>query len=74
VAALLWAVAYALLGVLSGGIFDNPLIATLLATVLILIVGAVLNLIAAHRRKRKKAAAEHERPAPAEPTSSGSPS
>ena len=31
-AALVWAVAYALLGVVSGGIFDSPLIATLLAT------------------------------------------
>ena len=31
-AAFLWAVAYALLGVVSGGIFDSPLIATLLAT------------------------------------------
>jgi len=55
-AALLWAVAYALLGVVSGGIFANPLIATLLATVLVLLVGAVLNLVAARRRRRKHAA------------------
>ena len=74
VAALLWAVAYALLGVLSGGIFDNPLIATLLATVLILIVGALLNLVAARRRKRRKESApEHSTAGSApEPTSSGS--
>ena len=51
VAALLWAIAYAALGVLSGGIFDSPLLATLLATLLILVVGAVLNLIGNRRRK-----------------------
>jgi membrane protein DedA with SNARE-associated domain len=58
-AAVLWAVAYALLGVLSGGIFDSPLLATLLATLLILVIGAVLNLVSARRRKH---------PAPAERT------
>ncbi|WP_448642039.1 DedA family protein [Geodermatophilus sp. URMC 63] len=51
-AAALWAVAYALLGVVSGGVFDNPLVATLVATVLVLVVGAVLNLAGAHRRRR----------------------
>jgi membrane protein DedA with SNARE-associated domain len=51
VAAFLWALAYALLGVVSGGIFDSPLIATLVATVLVLVVGAGLNLIAARRRR-----------------------
>ena len=50
-AALLWAIAYAALGVLSGGIFDSPLLATLLATLLILLVGAVLNLIGNRRRR-----------------------
>jgi membrane protein DedA with SNARE-associated domain len=50
-AALLWAVAYALLGVVSGGIFDSPLLATLLATLLVLVVGGVLNLVSAHRRR-----------------------
>jgi membrane protein DedA with SNARE-associated domain len=57
-AALLWAVAYALLGVVSGGIFANPLVATLLATVLVLLFGAALNLVAARRRRRKHAADE----------------
>ena len=51
-AGLVWAVAYALLGVVSGGIFDSPLIATLIATLLVLLVGVVLNLVSAHRRKR----------------------
>jgi membrane protein DedA with SNARE-associated domain len=51
VAGLVWAGAYALLGVLSGGIFDSPLVATLLATVLVLLVGVVLNLVSAHRRR-----------------------
>lgn len=53
VAALLWAVAYDLLGVVSGGIFDSPLIATLLATVLVLLVGGVLNLVASRRRRHR---------------------
>ncbi|SDY39377.1 membrane protein DedA, SNARE-associated domain [Modestobacter sp. DSM 44400] len=50
-AGLVWAVAYALLGVVSGGIFDSPLLATLIATVLVLLVGVVLNLVSAHRRR-----------------------
>ena len=50
VAATLWAIAYAALGVLSGGIFDSPLLATLLATLLVLVVGGVLNLLGARRR------------------------
>jgi membrane protein DedA with SNARE-associated domain len=50
-AAFLWAVAYAALGVVSGGIFDSPLIAVLLATVLVLLVGAVLNVVGARRRR-----------------------
>jgi membrane protein DedA with SNARE-associated domain len=52
-ACLLWAVAYTLIGILSGGLFDNPLIATLLAAVVILILGGLLNLVSARRRKRK---------------------
>jgi membrane protein DedA with SNARE-associated domain len=52
-ACLLWAIAYTLIGILSGGLFDNPLIATLLAAVLILILGGVLNLVSSRRRKRK---------------------
>jgi membrane protein DedA with SNARE-associated domain len=51
VAALLWSIAYALLGVLSGGIFDSPLLATLLATVLVLVVSAGVNLIGSRRRR-----------------------
>ena len=52
VACLLWAIAYALLGVVSGGIFDSPLLATLLATLLILLISAVLNLVVGARRRR----------------------
>jgi membrane protein DedA with SNARE-associated domain len=48
-AAAVWAAAYALLGVLSGGIFDSPLLATLIATLLVLLVGLLLNLLP-HRR------------------------
>jgi membrane protein DedA with SNARE-associated domain len=50
---LLWAVAYALLGVVSGGVFDSPLVATLLATLLILVVSATINLLVARRRRAK---------------------
>jgi membrane protein DedA with SNARE-associated domain len=50
-AAAIWAVAYALLGVVSGGVFDSPLIATLIATVLVLLVGLVLNLVSHHRNR-----------------------
>jgi membrane protein DedA with SNARE-associated domain len=56
-ACFLWAVAYALLGVVSGGIFDSPLPATLLATLLVLLVGGVVNLVGA-RRKRHPTPAE----------------
>ncbi len=62
-AALLWALAYALLGVVSGGIFDSPLIAVLIATVLVLLVGAVLNAVAARRRRRRAPSPEPD-PAP----------
>jgi membrane protein DedA with SNARE-associated domain len=52
-ACLLWAVAYALLGVVSGGLFDNPLVATLIATTLILLITVVVGLVA-RRRERKR--------------------
>lgn len=57
-AAFLWAVAYALLGVVSGGIFDSPLVATLVATGLVLVVGLVGNLVASRRRTKRAAAAD----------------
>lgn len=59
-ACVLWAVEYALLGVVSGGIFDNPLIATILATVLVLLVTVLVNLIARLRRARAEARAEEK--------------
>ncbi|GAA1846779.1 hypothetical protein GCM10009836_27990 [Pseudonocardia ailaonensis] len=60
VACLLWAVAYSLLGILSGGLFDNPLIATLVAAALVLVVGAVSALIGrAVRTRRARHAQEH---------------
>jgi membrane protein DedA with SNARE-associated domain len=58
VACVLWAVAYAALGVLSGGIFDSPLLATLLATLLILVLGGVLNLVSSRRRRRRASTPE----------------
>ncbi|SCX40225.1 membrane protein DedA, SNARE-associated domain [Klenkia marina] len=53
-AATLWAVAYALLGVVSGGIFDDPLVATLVATALVLLVGLLSNRLAARRRRKRE--------------------
>jgi membrane protein DedA with SNARE-associated domain len=50
-AATLWALMYALLGVVSGGIFDSPLLATLVAALLVLLVGGVLNVVSARRRR-----------------------
>ncbi len=71
-AAALWAVAYALLGVLSGGLFDNPLVATLVATLLVLLVGALLGVVQSRRRRHPDdrpagpdEAAGEEEPAPA---------
>jgi membrane protein DedA with SNARE-associated domain len=52
-ASLVWAVAYALLGIVSGGIFDSPLIATLLATVLVLLVTVLLNVVSRYRKRSK---------------------
>jgi membrane protein DedA with SNARE-associated domain len=49
---LLWAIAYAVLGVVSGGIFDDPLIATLLAAALVLAVAAVSAMVGRLLRQR----------------------
>ncbi|WP_329072203.1 DedA family protein [Amycolatopsis sp. NBC_01480] len=54
IACVLWAVAYSLLGIISGGIFDSPLIATLLATVLVLLVTVAMTLISKLRRKPER--------------------
>lgn len=63
-AALLWAIAYALLGVVSGGIFDSPLVATLIATLLILVISGVLNLVSTRRRRTATAAGPAPEPVP----------
>ena len=65
-AAFLWALAYTLIGVISGGIFDSPLLATLTATLLVLVVSAVLNVVNARRRRHPDADPDPE-PEP-EPT------
>lgn len=51
-ACVLWALAYALLGVVSGGLFDSPVVATLVATALVLAVAAVGALVSRSRRAR----------------------
>lgn len=65
-AALLWALAYGLLGVISGGVFDSPLVAVLIATLLVLLVGAVLNLVGARRRRAHPAPDPDPEPAPSD--------
>lgn len=56
-ACLLWAVAYAALGVVSGGLFDHPIIATIIATVLVLVVTVLSALVSRRREQRRKHAA-----------------
>jgi hypothetical protein len=46
--------------VVSGGIFDSPLIAMLVATVLVLAVSAVTNLVSSRRRPAVPAGPEPE--------------
>jgi membrane protein DedA with SNARE-associated domain len=58
VACVLWAVAYAALGVLSGGLFDDPVPATLLAALLVLAVGGLGSLVTTWRRRRSAARAD----------------
>lgn len=52
-ACVAWAIAYALLGVLSGGIFDNPLVASLVAAALVVVVSALSAGVAALVRRRR---------------------
>jgi membrane protein DedA with SNARE-associated domain len=58
-ACLLWAVAYSALGVVSGGLFDNPLVATVIATFLILVVTLVAGLVSRRREKARNHARTH---------------
>jgi membrane protein DedA with SNARE-associated domain len=50
---VLWAIAYAALGVLSGGLFDDPVLATLLAALLVLVLAGVGSLVSAWQRRRR---------------------
>ena len=61
-ACFLWAVAYAVLGVVSGGIFDSPLLAMLVATLLVLAVGGILNLVSTRRRREPAESAPEPEP------------
>lgn len=55
IACALWATAYAALGVLSGGLFDDPVVATLLAALLVLVVGALASFVSTWLRRRRAA-------------------
>jgi membrane protein DedA with SNARE-associated domain len=52
-ACTLWALAYAALGVLSGGLFDDPVLATVLAAVLVLVLAGLGSLVSTWRRRRR---------------------
>ncbi len=56
-ACLLWAGAYAAIGVFTGGLFDDPLIAPLIAAAAVLLIGAVASLVG-----RRRAAARGGKP------------
>ncbi|GAA3222983.1 VTT domain-containing protein [Pseudonocardia petroleophila] len=51
-ACVLWAVAYAVLGVVSGGLFDSPVVATLVATGLVFAVAGISALVSRSRKAR----------------------
>ncbi|MHA6780900.1 DedA family protein [Pseudonocardia saturnea] len=53
VACVLWVAAYAVLGVVSGGLFDSPLLATLVATALVFAVAGVSALASRSRRAHR---------------------
>ena len=57
---MLWAAEYAVVGVVSGGIFDSPLTATVVVTVLILLITVLANLVP--RRRRQASAKSTEVP------------
>jgi membrane protein DedA with SNARE-associated domain len=50
-ACVTWSVAYAVLGVVSGGLFDNPLVATIIAALLILVVTLIATLVVRRRER-----------------------
>ncbi|MDN5913727.1 MAG: VTT domain-containing protein [Pseudonocardia sp.] len=52
VGSVLWALLYGVLGVATGGLFDSPLVAALVATVLVLLIGGVSALIGRWRSRR----------------------
>jgi membrane protein DedA with SNARE-associated domain len=51
-ACVLWAAEYTVLGIVSGGVFGSPLIATVLVTVVALLITVLANLISRHRREK----------------------
>lgn len=56
-ACVLWAAAYAVLGVVSGGLFDSPVVATLVATGLVFAVAGLSALVSRLRADARKARA-----------------
>jgi membrane protein DedA with SNARE-associated domain len=56
VACLLWSIAYAAIGALTGGLFDDPLVAPLIAAVAVLVVGGISSGVAALIRRRREGA------------------
>jgi membrane protein DedA with SNARE-associated domain len=55
VGSFIWAVLYSLLGIASGGLFTSPVLASLVAAVLVLLISALLALVARLRTRRQEA-------------------
>jgi membrane protein DedA with SNARE-associated domain len=55
-ACLLWAIAYAALGALTGGLFDDPFVAPLLGAAAVLVVGGISSLVASRVARRRRGA------------------
>ena len=53
-----WTAVYMLVGVVSGGIFDSPVAAMLVATGAVLVIGLVANLVSSRRRAAAEAHGE----------------
>lgn len=58
VASTIWTVVYMLVGVVSGGIFDSPVAAMLVATGVVLVVGLVANVVSSRRSRDDEAPAD----------------
>ena len=69
----IWAVLYSLLGIVSGGLFDSPVLASLVAALLVLVISVLLALVARLRTRRREARAADLPPDADRPTTAVAP-